>query len=228
MTDLREYFDEIADSVTSTATTDVEADVVRGRRAVRRRRVVQTVAGSIFGVAAIVAAFTIPSAGVGSGPFGPTAAAPPAVARSLDLVAYQGPQPKGFTLDTVPAGWFVQSDARYSLLLAPQGSGAGPDSAAGKIVIYLESRDQNGPPRAGAEVEVGDRDGVLVKSLPAMIPGQSPPPADGDTGWTIWVEQPHGVHLIVQFGEGLGLDREQMVALTAGVHVHEEALQGIG
>ncbi|MEU8665073.1 hypothetical protein [Actinoplanes philippinensis] len=228
MTDLREYFDEIADSVTSTATTDVEADVVRGRRAVRRRRAVQTVAGSIFGVAAIVAAFTIPSAGVGSGPFGPTAAAPPAIAHSLDLVAYQGPQPRGFTLDTVPAGWFVQADDHYNLLLAPKGSGTDPDSSVGRIVIYLESKDQNGPPRAGTEVEVGDRHGVLIKSLPAMIPGQTPPPAGSDTGWTIWVEQPHGVHLIVQFWEGLGLDREQMVALAAGVHVHEGALQGIG
>ncbi|WP_250002144.1 hypothetical protein [Actinoplanes sp. M2I2] len=245
MNDLREYFDEIADSVTSTATTDVEADVTRGRRAVRQRRTVQTVAGSVFGIAALVAAFTIPSAGVGSGPFGPTAAAPPAISSALDLVAYQGAQPKGFTVDKVPAGWFIQADNNYNLLLAPKGAGSAapnadpnanpsadprldPASAVGKIAIFLESKDQNGPARDGIEVKVGDRDGVLLKSLPAMIPGQTPAPADSDTGWEMWVEQPSGVYLIVQFWEGLGLSQKQMVELTAGVHVEKDAVQSVG
>jgi hypothetical protein len=242
MMDLRDHFEEIAGTVAPVAPADVDADIMRGRRAVRRRRTVQTVAGSAFGIAALVAAFTIPSGGVGAGPSGPTAVAPPAVVTTtLDLVAYQGVQPKGFTLDKVPAGWFIQSDNKYSLLLAPKKvENPGPDvdpsadplfdknSAVGKIGIMLESKDQSGPSRPGTEVKVGDSDGVLLKSLPAMIPGQDPAPADSDTGWELWVRQPSGVHLIVQFWQGLDLDREQMIELTAGVHVHKDAVQGVG
>ncbi len=241
MMDLRSHLEEIAGPVVPVDATDVEADILRGKRAVRRRRSVQTVAGSAFGIAALVAAFTIPSGGVGSAPLGPTAAAPPAVVTTIDLVAYQGAQPKGFTLDKVPAGWFIQTDDTYSLLLAPEkAKNPGPDvdpstdplyapnSFVGKIGVMLESKDQNGPSRAGTRVKVGDRDGVLLKSLPAMVPGKAPAPADSDTGWELWVKQPSGAHLIVQFWEGLGLSQKQMVELTAGVHVNKDAVQGVG
>ena len=241
MMDLRNHLEEIAGPLNPVASTDVEADILRGRRAVRRRRATQTVAGSAFAIAALVAAFTIPSAGVGSGPLGPTAAAPPAAVATLDLVAYQGAQPKGFTVDKVPAGWFVQADDTGSLVLAPtKAENPGPDvdpsadplydpqSFAKKIGIFLESKDQSGPSRPGTKVKVGDGEGVLLKSLPAMIPGKTPKTADSDTGWEIWVKQPSGVHLIVQFWEGLGMSQDQMVELASGVHVHKDATQGVG
>jgi hypothetical protein len=241
MMDLRGHLEDIAGPVTPVAAGQADDDIRRGRRAVRRRRSVQTVVGTAFGVAALVAAFTVPSGGVGAGPQGPTAAAPPSAVVPLDLVAYQGAQPNGFTIDKVPAGWFIQSDDDHSLTLAPEKvKNAGPDvdpsadplydpeTYVGKIGIFLESKDQNGPSREGAEVTVGDRNGVLLKSLPAMIPGRPSGDPDGDTGWSLWIEQPSGVWLIVQFWEGLGMSRDQMVELGAGVHVHQNAIQGVG
>ena len=253
MMDLRNHLEEIAGPVVPVATGQIDEDILRGRRAVTRRRSVQTVVGSAFGVAALVAAFTVPSGGVGAGPHGPTAAAPPAVTVPVELVAYRGAQPKGFTIDKVPAGWFVQTDDNYGLVLAPDkvkgaGPSAGsakakdagqavdpsanpvydPDTFVGKIGIMLESKDQNGPGRDGTKVKIGDRDGLLVKSLPAMIPGQPAADPAGDTGWSVWVQQPSGIWLIVQFWEGLGMSREQMVELTSGVHVHKDAVQGVG
>jgi hypothetical protein len=240
MMDLRNHLEEIAGPVVPIAAGQVEEDVLRGRRAARQRRSVQAVVGSAFGVAALVAVFTVPSGGVGAGPHGPTAAAPPAAVAPLKLVAYQGAQPKGFTIDKVPAGWFVQSDDNYHLTLAPEKvKDAGPavnpsadplyDPATyvGKIGIFLESKYQSGPSRKGTEVTVGDRTGVLLKSLPAMVPGQPEADLAGDTGWGLWVEQPSGIWLIVQFWKGLGMSQDQMVELAAGVHVHKSALQGI-
>jgi hypothetical protein len=257
MMDLRNHLEEIAGPVTPVAAGQIDEDIMRGRRAAVRRRSMQAAVASVFGVAALVAAFTVPSGGVGAGPQGPTAAAPPSVSVSVELVAYQGAQPKGFTIDKVPAGWFVLSDDRSGVVLAPdRAKGAVPSAgelkatqkakdagvivdpsadpasdpatSAGKIAIMLESKDQNGPGRDGIAVKVGDRDGVLLKSLPAMVPGKPAADPAGDTGWTVWVQQPSGVWLIVQFWEGLGMSRQQMVELTSGVHVHEGALQGVG
>jgi hypothetical protein len=241
MIDLRNHLDEIAAPLSPPAAAEVDADLARGRRALRRRRAGQAIAGSAFGVAALVAAFAVATAGTGAGPHHP-AADRPAVVTAAKLVAYKGAQPKGFTVDKVPDGWFIQSDDNYSLLLAPikaknPGPGVDPSKApiydpqsfVGKIGIMLESRDQHGPSRAGTTVKVGDRTGTLLKSLPGMTPdGRVSPAAGGDTGWELWVKQPSGVYMIVQYWQGLGLSRDQMVELGAGVHVHHDAEQSVG
>ncbi len=232
MTDLRNHFEEIAGPLP--AETAVDDDIARGRTALRRRRTSRTLAGSMFAAAAVAVAVTAGSVLVtDTSPRGST---------SVQLVAYEGAQPKGFTIDKVPAGWFIQTDNNYSLLLAPdRAKNPGPDvnpskspvhdpnSFVDKIGITLESKDQSGPSRDGIDVKVGDRDGTLLKSLPGMTPdGPAPTRADGDTGWELWVRQPSGVYLIVQFWAGLGLSRDQMVELGAGVHVHADAVQGVG
>lgn len=241
MNELRGHLEDIAGPVTPVADGQIDADILRGRRATRQRRTLQAVAGSLFGVAALTAVFTIPSGGVGAGPQGPTAAAPPAVVAAVDLVAYQGAQPKGFTVDKVPAGWFIQSDEEYALTLAPERlRDPGPDvdpsahpeydpsTYVGKIGIFLESKDQSGPGRAGDEIPVGDGTGILVKHLPPVIPGEPEGDPNGDYGKSLWVEQPSGIWLIVQFPERLDMSREQMAELAAGVHVHKSAIQGRG
>jgi len=82
---------------------------------------------------------------------------------------------------------------------------------------------------AGTAVQVGDRKGTLLKSLPGETPdGPVPPAPGGDTGWEVWVKQPSGIYMIVQFWQGLGLSQDQMVELGAGVHVHKGAEQGHG
>ncbi|MET0425959.1 MAG: hypothetical protein ABW046_18965, partial [Actinoplanes sp.] len=188
-------------------------------------------------VAAAAVSFNVGAdGGTADAPAGPAIAAPAA-----RLVAYTGAQPKGFTIDKVPDGWFIQSDVNSNLLLAPKSvqnpkPGADPStdpvydtsSFVGKIAIMLESKDQSGPSRDGIAVKVGDQKGSLLKSLPAMVPGQPEGDPNGDTGWELWVQQPSGIYLIVQFWEGLGLSQDQMVELGAGVHVHEGAVQGVG
>jgi hypothetical protein len=243
MTDLHNRLAAIAGPGAAPTTADVDADLARGRRALRRRRTLQATGGSAFAVAALVAAVSwATTGGAPTGPGGPQAAdRPAATAAAVQLVAYKGEQPKGFTIDKVPDGWFVQDDDNYNLTLAPDRvQNPGPDvdpsrdpvhdpqSFVGKIGIMLSSKDQSGP-GDGTAVKVGGKDGVLVKSPVGQTPdGPLPTPADGDTGWTLWVEQPSGAYLLIQFWEGLGMSREQMTELGAGVHVHKDAQQGVG
>jgi hypothetical protein len=241
MIDLRTHLEEIAGPVSPPTAEQADADVARGRRALRRRRAGQTIAGSAFGVAALVAAFTVAAAGTDAGPRGPVADHP-ATVTAARLVAYRGVQPKGFTVDKVPDGWFVQADENYSLLLAPERARHGgpdvnpskaplydPTSYVGKITIMLEGKGQHGPSRTGTPVKVGDRNGTLLKSQQGMTPdGPVPPAAGGDTGWELWVKQPSGVYMIVQYWQGLGFSQRQMVELGAGVHVHKDAEQDAG
>jgi len=238
MIDLRNHLEERTGPPGPATVAQADADLARGRKALRRRRAAQTIAGSAFGVAALVAAFTVATTGTDA----PPAADRPAVVSAAKLVAYKGAQPKGFTVDKVPDGWFIQSDENYSLVLAPdKARNPGPDvnpstqplfdkhSYVGKITIMLESKDQNGPSREGKAVKAGDKEGVLLKSLRGVTPdGPAPTAAGGDTGWELWLKQPSGVHLIVQYWQGLGLSEDQMVELGAGVHVHADAEQTVG
>ncbi|MBU2667427.1 hypothetical protein KOI35_28340 [Actinoplanes bogorensis] len=238
MNDLRDHLQQIAGPMTTISSDQVEADLTRGRRALRRRRLVQTTAGSAFGVAALAAAIAVATTG------GPTTApVSPERPASVQLVAYKGEQPKGFTVDKVPDGWFVQSSEQGFLTIAPnKAKNPGPDvnpseapvydaeSFVDKIAIMLESKDQNGPSREGKKVKVGDQEGVLLKSLPGMNPDGTDTPSapGGDTGWELWLKQPSGIYLIVQVWQGLGLTESQIVELGAGVHVHKDAVQGVG
>ena len=238
MIDLRNHLEERTGPPGPATVAQADADLARGRKALRRRRAAQTIAGSAFGVAALVAAFTVATTGTNA----PPAADRPAVVSAAKLVAYKGAQPKGFTVDKVPDGWFIQSDENYSLVLAPdKARNPGPDvnpstqplfdkhSYVDKITIMLESKDQNGPSREGKAVKAGDKEGVLLKSLRGVTPdGPAPTAAGGDTGWELWLKQPSGVHLIVQYWQGLGLSEDQMVELGAGVHVHADAEQTVG
>jgi len=193
----------------------------------RRRRAALAVGGSAFAVAAIVAAFSFS----GAGPDGTAKAQPadrPAVAAAATkLVAYTGKQPKGFSLDKVPDGWFVQADDTYSIVLASK-SVTGqpkadpsrnplqdPGSFVGKIAVMLQSKDQKAVPD-GTSVTVGAGKGVLVKG------------PDNTDGRTLWVEQPSGTYVLIQFWDGIGLSQDAMVDFGAGVHVEKGAVQGVG
>ena len=157
MTDLRDHFEDMAGPVSPPTAEQVAADLTRGRRALRRRRTLQTAAGSSFDAAALVAAFAVAANGDGTGPGAPVATGTgdrSSSAAAVKLVAYRGEQPKGFTIDTVPDGWFVQSDDNYNLVLAPNkvkkpGLNVNPSTDpvydeqtfVGKIAILLESKD---------------------------------------------------------------------------------------
>ena len=257
MNDLRNHLDNIAGPAATPSLDQVEGDMLRGRRALRRRRVGQGVAASVLAAAAAVSV----AAAMGGSPGVTTRTAKPGTATAtsttsgnttpgsgstttaaaMQLVAYTGTQPNGFILDEVPDGWFIQSDDNFTLMLAPRrvqipSPGVDPSkdplydthSFVGKIGIMLESKDQHGPSRQGTTVTVGDKQGTLLKSLPAVRPGQPRQDPAGDTGWELWVKQPAGPYLIIQFWQGLGLSQAQMVELGGGVHVLKDAIQGAG
>lgn len=248
MTNLHSRLAEIAGPAAAPSPEVVDADLDRGRRALQRRRTRQAAVGSAFAVAAIVGAVSLttlngaPSAPDAPPPAGFGAAGRPVTGQTgVQLIPYQGRQPKAFAIGTIPAGWFIQGSDDYSVVIAPDEAKRGgpdvdpskdplydPQDFSGKITVMLQSSDQDGAPE-GTKVEVGDKQGVLVKSQVGETPDGPPStPADGDTGWTLWIEQPSGVYVLIQFWEGLGFSRDQMAEIGAGVKVGENAKQGAG
>lgn len=246
MMDLRDAFEDVAGRPVAPTIQQADTDLARGRTALRRRRAIQTAGGSLFTVAAAVAAFAVATSGTATGPGGTEAQAPPpASAQSIQLVAYKGEQPKGFTVDEVPDGWFVQSISQSALVIAPDkvknpGPDVDPSKApeydpemyVGKIAVFLESKDAGAP--EGKSITVGGREGVLRKSLRGDVsdkngrPSPEPARADGDYGSTVFVKQDNGIFLAVQFWGGLGFSEKQQIQLAAGVRANKGAVQGVG
>jgi hypothetical protein len=248
---LRHQFDSLAGPEVVATEADADADLDRGRRALRKRRTVQKLAGSAFAVAAVLAVgVAITNNGSPAAPTPTLAKDPGSVsAGATRLVAYTGSQPKGYTIDKVPDGWEIQGDSPAALVLAPKDAlDKEPDSFVGKIAITLQSKDQHGDPQ-GKKVKVGDGQGVLVPEQEVTDPtalrlreeakreaiakgGPSAAPflveSDANDGATLWIKQPTGVYLLLQFWEGLGLSEQDMLDIGAGVHVHKDAVQGVG
>jgi hypothetical protein len=214
MMDLHDRFDEIAGPVSAPSPAEADQDVARGRRALRRRRAVRGAGASVFAVAALAAAIAY---GAGAGPShdnAPVVAAPAVV--STQLVAYRGEQPKGFTIDKVPAGWEVQGVNAASLTIAPVGAkDKNPDSFVDKIAIMLQSQDATDTP-TGTAVQVGGKPGVINQGLGT------------DHGKNLWVKQPNGIWMLVQIWDARGWTDAAMVEFGAGIHVLPGAVQGRG
>ncbi|WP_433794300.1 hypothetical protein [Actinoplanes sp. CA-252034] len=143
MKNLQDGLARIAGPDTEPTREQVAADLARGRRALRRRRTTQVAGSCAFAVAAF-AAVIVATTGTGAAPQAPEAAgdrpsagAPQSVGTRL--VAYQGEQPKGFTLDKVPDGWELQGADDYGIVIAPKGlQDKDPNSFVGKIVAQLQ------------------------------------------------------------------------------------------
>lgn len=208
MMDLRDRLSLIAGETGETSAEQAEADLNRARGALGRRRAVQRVGASAFAVAALAAAVA----------YGTTSSHPaekPA-AISTHLVAYQGEQPKGFTIDKVPSGWEVQGVSDHALTIAPvDATDKDPDSFVGKIAIMLQSADDHSTP-SGTAVTVGGQPGVINK-------GQGT-----DHGRNLWVKEPNGVWMEVQIWDGRGWTDADLVEFGKGVHVLKDAVQGRG
>ncbi|GAA2668309.1 hypothetical protein [Actinoplanes palleronii] len=234
MTNLREQFEALAGSPAAPTTAQTDADLARGRGALRRRRALQAATGSAFAivVAAAAVAFTTTST---PAPSTPQAAATTATATTgvttsaaFALVAYKGEQPAGFSIDKVPAGWEVQGLDENLLTLAPEGAkprnsaepqgneaDTDPYSFVGKVVVTLQSLDEQGTP-AGEAVKVGGKKATLVKKEGAK------------DGRTLYVAQPSGVNLQIQVWDGIGWSADQIVEFAEGIHVNPNAKQGRG
>ena len=159
MTDLHSLLSQAAHSDGAPAPDSVvEADLVRGRRALTHRRMRRTGTRSVL--AAVVAIGTFAAVHPGGSSSGTTAApatskAPAAVALGVKLVAYTGTQPDGYTVDSVPAGWEIQGVNNFAW---PSPRPASPTrtstTSAGKLVVMLLSKDAK-PPTTGTPVDVG-------------------------------------------------------------------------
>jgi hypothetical protein len=245
MMDLHHRLEEIAGPPVPPTIAQLENDLARGRRALRRRRRAQTVVGSALAIAALVAGFTLVGTGAGTNRDGYGVTDFPAAAggAGTTIVDYTGEQPKAYTIGKIPAGWFIQSSGPYSVVLAPdKAKNPGPNvnpskeplydsqDYSGKIMIGLESRDQNGP-EGGKRVQVGDAKGALVPSLGWDIPGRpsTPPARSGlDGGATLWIQQESDPWIIVQVWEGLGFTEQQIIEIGTGVRVKNGAKQAGG
>jgi hypothetical protein len=195
----------------------VVADLARGQKALRRRRTLQAAAGSAFAVAAVAAAVI---AGTGASPAGtpsapqaggerPATSAPQSVGTKL--VAYQGAQPKGFTLDKVPDGWELQGADDHGIVIAPKGfEDKNPNSFAGKIMAQLQEFAPNEDLK-GKEVTVNGSTGLLTKML------------DQTDGSALFVKLGEGRWMVVQVWDGLGWGEKEVLEFASGIHVDESA-----
>ena len=203
----------------------IEADLARGHRALRRRRTLQAGGGSAFAAAAVAAAVVFATAGspdaatpapLAQGTSAASAAAPAGAPDTIRLVAYTGKQPEGYTLDKVPSGWEIQGVNEYVLTLAPEDAkNKQRDNFEGKVVVMLQSVDDTATPK-GTKVDIDGSPGVLTKAG-----GQT-------TGWTLFVDLPTGPRMQVQVWDGLGWDRDDVVDFAKGVHVNADAKPGRG
>jgi hypothetical protein len=219
MMDLHDRLSTLAGPPGAPSAEQADADVARGRRALRRRRLFRSAGASAFTVAALAAAITYGASNDNGSPAGTTTtatgtSAPAAVATQL--VAYQGAQPKGFTIDKVPAGWVVQGVNQAALTIAPKGlADKNPDSFVGKIAIMLQSADDHSTP-TGTSIQIGGKPGVINT------------PEDPGNTKNLWVKEPNGIWLQVQIWDASGWSNAAIVEFGAGIHVLPGAVQGRG
>ncbi|WP_436532644.1 hypothetical protein [Actinoplanes sp. HUAS TT8] len=217
--DLQTRLQHFGGPIEAVSADTIAEDVARGRRAVRRRRTILTTAVSAFGAVAIVATISLTGAVTGA-PSAPPVAGSTNAGRGLTLVDYVGEQPRYFTVDKVPEGYFIQNDDEGGLTIAPDAvknppAGIDPSRApmydprdlGGKIGIYLEPKWY----REGND----DGEKVTVGGHPAVIHGIGP------TQQLMILVSPK-VYATVQ--ADVPLSREQLLELGAGLHVHQEAI----
>lgn len=215
MKNLQDGLARIAGPAAEPTREQVAADLARGQRALRRRRTTQVAGSCAFAVAAL-AAVIVGTTGTGAAPKAPEAAgdrpassAPQtAVTR---LVAYQGEQPKGFTLDKVPDGWELQGADDYGIVIAPKGfKDKNPNSFVGKIVAQLQEFAP-GEELKGKEVSVNGSTGLLTKMI------------DQTDGSALFVKLGEGRWMVIQVWDGLGWGEKEVLEFASGIHVDENA-----
>ncbi|WP_067502266.1 hypothetical protein [Actinoplanes sp. TFC3] len=255
MNDLRRHLEEIAGPAMAPTADQISDDLSRGRKALRRRRTLQAAGGGVLTAVAVAAGFVFTAGGSPAthgrstevAAAAPASAVAPSLAPETHLVPYSGKPGKGFSIDKIPTGWFVQTNDDSLLLLAPRhplpgstrlDSSAGPSTDPSSRPRPASSAEANsmGDPYSfvgkigvalnskdateapqGTKIKVGDHDGVLSLSKDT-----------GDVASTISVEQPDGRYLQVQFWNGIGLTQEQMIEFTAAAHVLKDATQSAG
>ncbi|MGC5660984.1 hypothetical protein ACN261_11385 [Micromonospora sp. WMMD723] len=187
----------------------------------------------MFAVAAVVAALSL-SGGTAHGPAAPATAHDAGLATAttagVQLVSYTGEQPHLFTIDTVPQGFFVQSQNEDHLLLAPERAKtfdptkphlSDPAVYTDKIGVYLQNKDYTVDPTGDEQFTIGGRAAAL-----RVVHTDEGTPSEGTIveATQIYVVQSPRVYLTVQFDASTGLTKEQMIKVAGGINLTAEAV----
>lgn len=205
------------------ASASPAADLARGQRSLRRRRLalVASAAVAVGAVAGGVASGAEAGSGTPAGASHPPVSAPasrPAQSGTgtqhpLALVAYGGAQPPGYQVAEVPAGWTIQGGNAYVLTLAPIGDpDTDVDSFAGKLVVMLESASDV-PYQPGAAETVNGQ------------PGRFWIQPDAET---LVYRYTASTWVVIQAPSALGWDSAQLVQFAQGVTILGNAQQSHG
>jgi hypothetical protein len=246
MTDLRSMLHEAAGPLGPPPDSQfADALVLRGQRALRRRRIGRLSTGS--GIAAVAVA-VLSGTMILLGQQGTT---------STELVAYTGKQPVGFILDKVPEHWHVESIDTGHLTLAPndmKGASKDPRELEGKIDVSLRLIV---PTVSGVNVKIDGQPGVIFENTrvdyePADTPAtrtllvkQQParrtvlPPCDKEQ--EAMMKKNHdpelypcggtamrNAYLSVQVWGGLGWSTNRIVDFANGIHVTKDSTASFG
>jgi hypothetical protein len=236
MSDITELFKQVAPSADAAPSAEtVEADLTRGRQALlrdhRRRTIRRSMAATATVAAAAVIAVVVAQIGDGSGTahprnvtLGPQTAEPsggqPTVvkthhkATSIKLVSYKGKQLAGFTVDKVPAGWFLSTSTQFALLIDPNGDKDNdPNAFVGKLAVLTQSSDVHHLPKGTA---------VTVNGQPGVVTDQ------GKYGLSLTYNDAGGFGVVIQAPLPLHWSDQQLVSFAEGVHVTSNAVQSRG
>ena len=222
MTDLETMLSNAGRSGQPHATPDevVEADLTRGHRALAQRRMRRTGGRALVVGALVAGAFVVvqpqdsdtPSTSASA----PVTSTQGSVAKpSINLVAYTGAQPEGFSVGMVPDGWEIQGVDNFVLVIARKGDpDTHIDSYIGKLVVTLQSKGE--PDRTdGKEVTVGTATGRIVR--------------DGDPDAArLFFKDAAGHRLVVQVPAELHWSDAQIIEFGKSVHANENADASVG
>lgn len=223
MTDLRTLLDRTAGPADGPVPAPtVEADLLRGRRALRRHRLRTRGTRTLLVAAAVgvvaVGGTAALDGGTGDPSSSPTAAGTTAAtSAALALTAYEGSQPAGFEVSTAPQDWVVRSSDPVSFVLAPPGVASqapvpGAVSYVDAVAVSLSADAQ--PDFTASTLTVAGQRALLE------------PARDGTR--TLYLEQAGSAVLTVQVWAGLPLTDQQVLDLAAGITVTAAAQPAFG
>jgi hypothetical protein len=229
MTDVKELLAlALADGHGPGPDRDVPAagDLARGRRLLRRRRLVGAAGGTAAAAGITAAALVLTAAGPPAARVAPSAAR--AGGPAIALVSYSGTQVPGYQVAAVPSGWVLQGGNAFALVIAPDhDTDTSISSFSGKIVVMLKSVDEPVPTQE-PRLPVAGRPGYLsVDNGPVSSRRPGHAGAEGGTQILIFRDA-RGSWVDIQVPTSLGWGRAELAQFAAGVQVLTNAQPGRG
>jgi hypothetical protein len=238
MTDITELFTSVGPSADASQSAEtVEADIARGHQALAREHRRRTIRRSMAATTAVAAAaiVAVVATQLGSSATSPkhhqtnaiqktgthVKARHPVAAKAkqrstapIKLVAYTGQQPKGFTVDSIPSGWFLGGVNQFALTIDPAGDqDVSASDFEGKLAVLTQSVDVHGL-GGGALVSVNGEAGRITQQ--------------GKYGLNLNYTTPSGFGVDIQAPAQLNWSDAQLVAFADGVHVTAQAVHSEG